>query len=152
MKTLAMTAAEAYQELSYYTLAHPGTEFIHQHIVDAYMAQEADARTKPMGLFFALAGLYLFIEKGYTGREVQQAHQRMSRHKSQIPQMALPATRGSLTVVEVFKAPPGPSRDDMIRQWCASVWNAFAGQHTRVRTLTERLLAEDRWPPGRLVG
>ncbi len=70
-----MTLQEQYYELSFYTLAHPDKDFIHQHIVDAYAAQTASEKTKPITIYFSLAGLYLFIEKDYTGRQVQKAHQ-----------------------------------------------------------------------------
>jgi hypothetical protein len=66
---------QAYHELCACTLQHPDPQFfIHQFLVDAYAAQTADEQTKPIELVFALAGLYLHIEKGFTGREVQRAH------------------------------------------------------------------------------
>lgn len=41
-----------YNELSFYTLAHPDQlYFIHQHIVDAQTAQTADATTKQVSIF-----------------------------------------------------------------------------------------------------
>ena len=49
----------AYDELQCYTLAHGGGTLIHQHVVDAWSAQHADGRTKPIELAFALVGLYL---------------------------------------------------------------------------------------------
>ena len=72
------------EELTYYTLNKADRNFIHQHVVDAYAAQNADAETKPITLFFALAGLYLLIEKNYTGKEVQAAHIKMSTRKKAI--------------------------------------------------------------------
>jgi len=45
---------EKYYELSCYTLAHPDPQFIHQHVVDAFMAQTADQNTKSIGITFAL--------------------------------------------------------------------------------------------------
>ena len=39
----------AYQALCAYTLGLRDARFIHQHVVDAYMAQHADERTKPIG-------------------------------------------------------------------------------------------------------
>ncbi len=65
------TAQASYNELSYYTLALRDPAFIHQHIVDAFAAQTADEHTRPIKLTFALAGLYLHVEKGFTGRQVQ---------------------------------------------------------------------------------
>ena len=46
-------------ELSYYTLAHGDSAFIHQHVVDAYAAQHLRSSTSTIGAAFALAGLYL---------------------------------------------------------------------------------------------
>ena len=59
------TEQDAYDRLQCYTLAHGDPAFLHQHIVDAWAAQHADDRTKPIGLTFALVGLYLHLEKGY---------------------------------------------------------------------------------------
>jgi hypothetical protein len=53
---------DAYHELCGYTLTHGDAAFIHQHVVDAFAAQHADAHSKPIGITFALAGLYLHLE------------------------------------------------------------------------------------------
>ena len=65
---------DVYNELSYYTLAHPDPAFLHQNIVDAYAAQHADESTKPIVIVFGLIGLYLHIERNFTGKQVQRAH------------------------------------------------------------------------------
>ena len=121
-----MKASEQYHELSFYTLAHPDNlYFIHQHIADAQTAQTADANTKPIGIVYALIGLYLMIEKNYTGRQVQLAHMQLSKNKKNLPPIRLPEQRGEITAQEVLKAPPGPERDAVIRDWCVSVWEAY---------------------------
>jgi hypothetical protein len=85
------TSEDQFNELSFYTLAHPNNiYFIHQHIVDAYQAQTADSNTKPIAITFSLAGLYLFLEKNYTGRQVQQAHMKLAQNKKVWPQFELP--------------------------------------------------------------
>lgn len=43
-----------YNELAFYTLVQPDDAFIHQHIVDARIAQTADEQTKPISIVFAL--------------------------------------------------------------------------------------------------
>jgi hypothetical protein len=136
-----MTTQEQYYELSFYSLAHRDKNFVHQHIVDAYTAQVADRDTKPIAVFFSLAGLYLFLGKNYTGRQVQDAHLRMAKKTKEYPEIVLPETRGAITVKDVLDTPPGADRDDMIRKWCASVWEAFSGQHEKIILLTEELLA-----------
>ncbi len=126
---------DAYNELCGYTLGHGGREFIHQHVVDAFMAQRANERSKPMGVAFALVGLYLHVVKGYTGRQVQQAHMRLAKRKQQWPVFALPQDRGSLSPIDVMQAPAGGERDAAIDAWCASVWAACAVNQPIVETL-----------------
>lgn len=126
-----------YFELCYYTLAHADPSFIHQHVVDAFAAQHADEETKPISLAFALIGLYLHLEKGYSGREVQRAHMRLARRRKKWPMFPLPENRGGLTVFEVMVAPPGPERDAMVEKWCLSVWQAYVDSHGNVVALVK---------------
>jgi uncharacterized protein DUF5946 len=117
---------DAYHELCCYTLAHGDPSFIHQHIVDAFAAQQADAGSRPIGVTMALVGLYLYVEKQFSGRQVQRAHMRLAQQKRIWPAFTLPAERGSITAVEVMAAPAGCERDRAIHMWCISVWEAFA--------------------------
>jgi Family of unknown function (DUF5946) len=117
--------SDLYHELCAYTLTHTGASFIHQHVVDAFTAQHADERTKPIGLTFALVGLYLHVEKDFSGRQVQRAHMDLARHKRTWPTFVLPQNRGSISVADVMSAPAGPERDAAIHAWSAAVWSAF---------------------------
>ena len=126
---------DAYHELSAYTLTHGDPTFIHQHVVDAWAAQHAVEGVKPIGLTFALAGLYLHLEKGFTGRQVQRGHMQMARHKRPWPAFQLPAARGSITAIDVMAAPAGTARDQAIDEWCRSVWNALAVNRPAVEEL-----------------
>jgi Family of unknown function (DUF5946) len=129
---------DAYDELCYYTLAHRDPSFIHQHVVDAFGAQQADARTKPIALTFALVGLYLFVEKHFSGRQVQRVHTELARHKQTWPLFPLPLDRGLITVIDVVSAPEGVERDRAIHAWCTSVWNAFRESRQAVIDLLRR--------------
>ena len=126
---------QLYYELSFYTLAHTAPSFIHQHIVDAFTAQTADENTKPISLIFSLAGLYLYLEKGFTGRQVQKFHLQMAKDKREWPTIVLPANRGTIDVSHVLAAAPGPGRDSMIYQWCASVWGAYKANRDAILAL-----------------
>jgi hypothetical protein len=126
---------EAYNELAYYTLAQPRTAFIHQHIVDAYTAQCADENSKPIGITFPLIGLYLYIEKDFSGNQVQQAHVQLAKKRKRWPTFKLPDGQGEITARDVLAAPPGHERDDAIRAWCASVWEAWQESQQQVRDL-----------------
>lgn len=126
---------QAYDELCCYTLAHSDPSFIHQHLVDAFAAQDSVETDKPIRLSFALIGLYLYIERQFTGKQVQLAHLKLGRHKRQWPTFRFPQDRGSITAADVLLTPEGPERDRMIRQWCASVWEAFSDSHEIVAEL-----------------
>jgi hypothetical protein len=126
----------ALHALMFYTLAHPNQAyFIHQHVVDAYAAQYAEPNGKPVELTFALVGLYLFLEKGYTGRRVQLAHMQLAKTGNTWPRFALPEVRGSIKVEDVLQADPGTARDEMITAWCRSVWEAYRECHAPVKQL-----------------
>jgi hypothetical protein len=127
-----MTEQEAYDEVRYYTLSLGDPEFIHQHVVDAFTAQHADEHTKPIAITFALVGLYLHVEKGFTGREVQRAHMELARHKRSWPRFELPDDRGPMTVFDVVAASAGPERDRAIHEWCVGVWRAYGEQQRAV--------------------
>ena len=79
-----------------------------------------------MQLTFALAGLYLKVELGYTGRQVRQVHAALARRRPAWPLVEPPTLRGTMTVEDVLAAPAGPPRDATIDAWCAAVWTAFA--------------------------
>ncbi len=133
-----------YDQLAYYTLAHAyeHPEFIHQYIVDAFAAQTADAKTKPITITFALLGLYLHLEKKYTGRQVQLAHIELAKKQKVWPTFALPQNRGDVTVADVLKVAEGSQRDEMINKWCVSVWNAYKDIHQQVKDLVNKYLSE----------
>jgi hypothetical protein len=127
----------AYHELCCYTLAHGGPEFIHQHVVDAFGAQDAGEHDKPIRLAFSLVGLYLHVEKGLAGRQVQLAHTTLARRKRAWPAFPLPHDRGRITAADVLAAPAGPGRDEMIHEWCVCVWEAFRESRWAVMDLLE---------------
>ena len=116
---------EAYDELAAYTLMRGDGTFIHQHVVDAVAVQYSDEQTKSLKLTFGLVGLYLHLEKQFTGRQVQRAHMRLARKKETWPQFAIPSDRGAMTPSDVLAAPAGPERDKAIDAWCVSVWTPW---------------------------
>lgn len=127
-----------YHELCAYTLTLGDPAFIHQHVVDAWAAQQARPTSKPIGVFFALMGLYLHVEHGWTGRAVQKAHMRLAQRIEPWPVGELPETRGSMTATDVLAAPPGSARDAEISRWAASVWEAMKGSRESVDSLLRR--------------
>jgi hypothetical protein len=129
---------EAYDALCAYTLQRGDAEFIHQHVADAHTAQRAGEGTRPMALAFALLGLYLHVEKGWTGRQVQRAHMSLARGRREWPRLLLPRERGVVTAADVVRAPGGAERDRAIHAWCRSVWGSFAENRGAIEELLRK--------------
>ncbi len=130
----------AYHELTFRTLQAGDPAFMHQHAVDAYAAQHAHPGIPTIGPFFALAGLYLALEKGFTGREVQMAHMAMAKRKGEFggwPTFHPPESRGEVTVRDMLRAEP---LDVALHGWMKSVWAGWEQEQTGVREATDRLV------------
>ena len=127
------TMRAAYDEVYAYTMGRNG--FILQHVVDASAVQTADAASRPIGVVFSLVGLYLYVEKQFSGRQVQKAHVALGRRKREWPKLVLPEDRGKMTVEDVLAASAGPERDRAIEEWCRSVWSACAGNRPAIIAL-----------------
>jgi hypothetical protein len=123
----------AYDQVYVYTMGRPA--FILQHVVDAFAVQTANRDSKPIGVVFGLVGLYLHVEKQFSGVQIQEAHRKLGRRKREWPKVHLPEDRGSITVSDVLMAPVGAERDMAIDTWCESVWSAFADNRLAVIAL-----------------
>ena len=137
------TEQRALTELTAWTLSLRDAPFIHQHVVDAWAAQHADEHSKPIGIAFALIGLYLHLERGFSGREVQRAHMQLAqphgrgKARKDWPRFPLPEDRGALTAAHVIAA-PAAQRAQAIDAWCRSVWDAWKDSHAAVAVWAER--------------
>jgi hypothetical protein len=123
---------DAYDELYVYTMGRGRERFVLQHVVDAFAAQTAEETTPPIGIIFALIGLYLHVERGFSGARVQQAHMALGRNKRQWPAIVLPKSRGALKPSDALAAPAGDERDLAIERWCQSVWAAYADSRATI--------------------
>lgn len=131
-----------YGELTGYTVMRGDETFIHQHLVDTYAAQHAADAQRPISCAFALIGLYLAFEKGYTGRQVQRMHMLLARRSKRWPAFARPAQAGALTVLDVLNAPPGQERDEMLMRWGRSVWEAWSHAREPIQALIASVMQD----------
>jgi hypothetical protein len=131
---------ETYYELTYWTLARQDSRFIHQHAVDAYEAQHAGGNIRPITAVFGLIGLYLALEKGYTGRQVQLAHMKIASRRKDWPQLEPPARKAGLTVMDVLQAETDAEKEKMLMNWVESVWEIWENRHEWIREITEKTL------------
>lgn len=116
---------ELFHELSFYSLAHPNQPyFIHQHVVDAYAVQHLSSRTKMIKATYGLLGLCLYLEYGFSGKEVQNVHVQLSHDKSNWPTIRYPLEPINFSIRDILNASDGAERDAKIREWCEVVWEA----------------------------
>jgi len=124
-------------KLWFYTLAQAGPAFVHQYTVDAFAAQNASYADKPIKVVFALAGLYLHLERGFDGRQVQRAHMQLAAGNRErawtMPR--LPMERGAVRVADVLASPEGLEREVMVDVWCSSVWQCYEEVHGEIAEL-----------------
>ena len=138
----------ALNELTVWTLSLRDREFIHQHVVDAWALQHANETSRPITAPFALLGIYLHLEKSYTGKEVQFAHMILGQPRGRgpgrkdWPHFALPKYRGKITVLDVMAVPEN-ERKHAIDAWCRSAWEACRDIQQQVRDWVRQELDED---------
>jgi hypothetical protein len=124
---------EQYDEVYVYAMSRPG--FLLQHVADAFAAQTVDCNSKPISIVFALAGLYLHVERHFSGFQVQKVHTLLARRRRWWPHVPLPTERGRITVIDVLAANAGQERDESIHAWCQSVWSSFHDSRTTIIAL-----------------
>ena len=148
--TASIAEQQQYDQLCAWSLSRGDAAFVHQLVVDAWAAQHATADSKPISPVFALIGLYLHLEHGYTGRQVQLAHIKVANNRKQWPRLTPPAERGSLRVEDVVGAEGDSAQDQAIDRWCASVWDAWKDSQATIRELVLQELGIE--PVGKPLG
>lgn len=129
-----------FMELSAAQLSEGDYTFIHQMALDAYGAQHSGGMSRNITTAYSLIGLHLAVEHRFTGRQVQRAHMELAKQRRDWPQLEPPKVREWVTVKEVLGVPSGPARDEMLKRWAASVWQAWQDVHEWVRVVSKELL------------
>jgi Family of unknown function (DUF5946) len=133
---------QLFSDLSCYSVSKQDPEFIHQHVVDTYEAQHAGGGTRNITVTFGLIGLHLALERGCTGKQVQQAHLRIAKIRKNWPRLEAPLELAGITVLDVVNATDGAEKDAMIGRWMTAVWASWADRQAWVREITDQVLAE----------
>lgn len=121
-------------DLSYYTLSLGDPFFIHQVAVDTYATQHAGPHVKPISTAFALAGLYLVVERGFTGRQVQRVHMGLARRRGDWPRLDRPEGGATMTVQDVVLT-PDEEKQAAIMDWGRAVWESWKSEEARIAIL-----------------
>jgi hypothetical protein len=135
---------QVYHELSAYLLMNPDLTFRAQHAVDAYGAQHSGGVTKRITTAFSLIGLYLALECGYTGRQVQLAHMELAKQSVPWPSLNVPTRPYTMFVSYVVAVHEGSDRENALMRWAKHVWDAWEHQHEWTKSICERYLERGR--------
>jgi len=124
-------------------LAHvPQLGSLHQLTVDAYAAQHAGPQAPAIGVAFALIGLLLALDEGWTGGAVRAAHQHLAADHLDLPQFTPPSVPAPLTIAHVAGSRGPQAHARRVHKWAASVWHAWSTEHARVLELADRTLTD----------
>jgi len=113
---------------------------LHQLTVDTYGAQHAGGSAARIGVAFALIGLKLSLEEGWSGDEVRDAHRYLAAASQNWPQFAPPTQRAWMTVFDVAMASSLEEHARSVHSWAASVWAAWGPVRDDIVVLTQRRL------------
>lgn len=102
---------DLFMELTAYTQSLYDRSFPHQITVDTYGAQHAGPTSRNITTAFALIGLSLLFNWGYSGKQVQKAHMILANRFKDWPRLEPPKIKTILTVKDVVRAKDGGERD-----------------------------------------
>jgi hypothetical protein len=121
----------------------------HQLGVDTYGTQHAADHDRSIRVAYSIVGLYLSIERGWSGDDVRRAHQRMGKPQPSWPEFRRPDELGGVTVLDVamagVRAGSVVGHAEAAQRWARYVWDAWSAQHAEVASLASSTLAAN--PP-----
>lgn len=118
-----------------------------QPAADAFTLQHWSGSMPPIRQAFALNGLYLVFELGYTGLQARAAHGRLAGTGAAWTTYEVPDHAGDMRASDVSIAAVAHCADDMA-SWGRTAWDAWEHAHDAVAEQTDRLLSDWR-PPAR---
>jgi hypothetical protein len=115
---------------------------LHQLTEDAYGAQHAGPKVPAIGMAFALIGLHLALDEGWSGNGVRSAHQYIAAHHRDWPRFAAPQIVAGLTIAHVAGSSTPEEHASRVRAWAASVWESWSAEHQAVREWANQVLSQ----------
>jgi hypothetical protein len=113
---------------------------LHQLTEDAYAAQHAGPRVPPIAMAFALIGLHLALDEGWSGTGVRSAHQYLAAHHKDWPHFAPPREPAALTIADIAGSHTPEEHASRVRAWATSVWESWSTEHLAVREWADQVL------------
>lgn len=117
---------------------------VHCLTVDAYAAQHHLAHTEPriiQSLNVHLLRLYLMLEKNMSPKGAGNIMERaIKKYKYQFKWLKPPASRGSITIIDVHKAKNPQEHAKIVTQWAQDVLHAWKEHHREIIKLYENIV------------
>jgi hypothetical protein len=109
---------------------HPVMRRYHQLTVDAYGAQHTGGSTPRIRVVYALTGLWLALEHGFSGEDVRAVQRRIGEPAAGWPTFAPPpAGQSWTTVVDVAQAGvrigSNAGHAHAVQRWAEDVWGVW---------------------------
>jgi len=90
-----------------------------------------------------LARLCLFLERGLSPEQANDAMLRVSGMKSSMFKLVRPRSLGAIAVAEVLAAPGAEQHAEAVMAWAHSAWDAWSEHHATVRNWAGHAAASD---------
>ena len=116
---------------------------VHHLTVDSYAAQHPGRpeRRTIQSVAVHLVGLYLSLECGAAPNALARARQATADASARFHWLEPPESRGDITVLDVHAAgdDDADAHARVVKEWAASVWQAWTPHHAQVRAWAEEL-------------
>jgi hypothetical protein len=113
----------------------PALLAVHRLSVDSYAVQHpgGDSRQAIQSVGVHLARLCLFLERGLSPEQANEAMLRIARTKSSMFKLVRPRSLGTITVADVLAAGGPEQHVEAVMAWAGSAWDAWSVHHETVR-------------------
>jgi len=127
---------QAYGELLAFEYSNPELMDVHRLSVDAYAVQHPGftSRQAIQSVGLHLVRLCLFIERGLSATDANDAMLKAASHKGEMTWLKPPASLGEVNLTTVLSATNIEQHRTNVHAWAKSAWNAWSCHHDVVRS------------------
>lgn len=117
----------------------------HRFTVDAYAVQHPgdNSRRAVQSVYVHLARLYLQLERGINGKQVNYFMKKMINYKTEYKWLSPPDFSGTLNINDVAKAKNLEEHKTLVYKWAESVWSAWEPHHIDIAAFAEKVISAE---------
>ncbi|MGB7859193.1 MAG: DUF5946 family protein, partial [Acidimicrobiia bacterium] len=93
-----------------------------------------------LGVAFALIGLRLSLDDGWSGNQVRDVHRSLAAMALDWPEFAVPEQPATMTIFDVALADSEEAHADLVTRWAGAVWASWRARHDDIETLISQYL------------